>query len=111
MAKGTTFQNQPLTGVILAAIVLVCVVALLPTALELPHRMLQIAIVLVGLFFLLWVFLERLRHFVFSPLASLASQAKYITIYKDYSLRLYRPEHLNYPLEVSALYDAHCNAE
>lgn len=106
MAKGTSFQKQPLTGVILAAIVLVSVAGLAPTALDQPHRMLQIAVVLAGLFFLLWVFLSRLCSFVFEPLTSLASQAKYITIYKDYSLRLHKPEHLDYPLEVSALYDA-----
>ena len=106
MAKAKSFQQQPTTAAILTAVVIVCAVALIPSALVSTHMMLQALIAVTAVLFLLWLFLNRLRTCVFSPLGSLASQAKYITIYKDYSLRLYRPQHLDYPQEVSVLYDA-----
>ncbi len=105
MARHQPFQDQPLTHIILVAVFVVAAITLVPHLSDSSVSTLQGLIVLCGLLFLLYLLLDRLRQFVFDPLTSLAGQAKYITIYKDYSLRLHRPKRLDYPLEVSALYD------
>ncbi len=106
MAKHQPFHQQHSTGLILAAIVFAACAGLLINDI-MPNYPLAVGwlfiIVVIGMLHLL---MRRLRKFVFEPLSSLASQTKYIAIYKDYSLRLHPPQHLRYPQEVSALYEA-----
>lgn len=106
MAKHQPFHQQHSTGLILAAIVFAACAGLVINDM-IPNYPLAAGwlfiIVMIGMLHLL---MRRLRKFVFEPLGSLASQTKYIAIYKDYSLRLHTPQHLRYPQEVSALYEA-----
>lgn len=108
MARNTPFHTQPASMAILASIVLAVSLGLWPTLMQeggrgyftFEHLPLLLVI---GL---LYLFMRRLRLHVFIPLMSLANQAKYITIYKDYSLRLNLPKARQSPQEVSALAEA-----
>lgn len=106
MAKHLPFHQQHSTGIILAAIVLAASLSALMLNINSMSGLVAGWPLLVLIIVLLSIFMRRLRKFVFEPLTSLASQAKYIAIYKDYSLRLNTPQHLHYPQEVSALYEA-----
>lgn len=106
MAKHLPFHRQHFTGLILAAIVGASCASLLITEANLTYPLFTgwaFVIIVIGLLHLL---MRRLRQFIFEPLSALASQTKYIAIYKDYSLRLHTPQYLGYPQEVAALYEA-----
>lgn len=108
MAKNKLFHAQPENVLILTAIVLAASFSLWPSVMEQDpaHSFVYSNLPLVLIIGLLYLLMRRLRKYVFDPLMNLASQATYITIYKDYSLRLNLPNIRNYPQEVSALAEA-----
>ena len=106
MAKQLPFHQQHSTGLILATIILAASLSALMLNAYPTQGLVAGWPLLILIIVLLSVFMRRLRRFVFEPLVSLASQAKYIAIYKDYTLRLNTPQHLRYPQEVASLYEA-----
>jgi two-component system cell cycle sensor histidine kinase PleC len=105
--KASFYQQIP-SILLLLAIILVGAVGLWPKTAnnDLPQLFVTSYLPLLALITLLFFLLRRLRKLVFDPLVNLASQARYIAIYKDYSLRLNMPNTQQYPREVAALFEA-----